>query len=76
MHNTLSYYILVYTTLTLDDSIEYFDKKTKEPIEIMGKKSDFEEIGDIENMKIIRSKLKVLARSRPNDKYIMVSGLK
>jgi Ca2+ transporting ATPase len=52
------------------------DKKTKEPIEIMGKKSDFEEIGEIENMKIIRSKLKVLARSRPNDKYIMVSGLK
>lgn len=35
-----------------------------------------EEIGDIENMKIIRNKLKVLARSRPNDKYIMVSGLK
>jgi Ca2+ transporting ATPase len=52
------------------------DKKTKEPIEIMGKKSEAEEIGDIENMKIIRSKLKVLARSRPNDKYIMVSGLK
>ena len=52
------------------------DKKTKEPIEIMGKKSEAEEIGDIENMKIIRSKLKVLARSRPNDKYSMVSGLK
>ena len=42
----------------------------------MGKKSEAEEIGDIENMKIIRNKLKVLARSRPNDKYIMVSGLK
>lgn len=27
-------------------------------------------------MKEIRNKLKVLARSRPNDKYIMVSGLK
>jgi magnesium-transporting ATPase (P-type) len=52
------------------------DKKTKEPVEIMGKKSENEEIGNIENMKIIRSKLKVLARSRPNDKYIMVSGLK
>ena len=35
-----------------------------------------EEIGELENMKIIRNKLKVLARSRPNDKYIMVSGLK
>lgn len=42
----------------------------------MGKKSELEEIGDIENMKIVRNKLKVLARSRPNDKYIMVSGLK
>jgi hypothetical protein len=42
----------------------------------MGKKSEEEEIGDIEVMKIIRNKLKVLARSRPNDKYIMVSGLK
>lgn len=27
-------------------------------------------------MKIIRNKLKVLARSRPNDKYVMVAGLK
>lgn len=27
-------------------------------------------------MKNIRNKLKVLARSRPNDKYVMVSGLK
>jgi P-type E1-E2 ATPase len=27
-------------------------------------------------MKIIRNKLKVLARSRPNDKYLMVVGLK
>ena len=27
-------------------------------------------------MKVVRSKLKVLARSRPNDKYIMVSGLR
>jgi len=24
----------------------------------------------------VRNKLKVLARSRPNDKYVMVSGLK
>ena len=51
------------------------DKKTKEPIEILGKNSEVEEIGNIENMNIIRSKLKVLARSRPNDKYIMVAGL-
>jgi P-type E1-E2 ATPase len=27
-------------------------------------------------MKTVRNKLKVLARSRPNDKYIMVTGLK
>ena len=27
-------------------------------------------------MKTVRSKLKVLARSRPNDKYVMVSGLR
>lgn len=27
-------------------------------------------------MQIVRNKLKVLARSRPNDKYILVSGLK
>jgi len=42
----------------------------------LGKNADMEEIGELENMKIIRNKLKVLARSRPNDKYIMVSGLK
>ena len=27
-------------------------------------------------MSVIRNKLKVLARSRPNDKYILVAGLK
>jgi len=42
----------------------------------MGKESEKEIIGKIENMKIIRNKLKVLARSRPNDKYIMVTGLR
>jgi P-type E1-E2 ATPase len=42
----------------------------------LGKNPDMEEIGELENMKIVRNKLKVLARSRPNDKYIMVSGLK
>lgn len=50
--------------------------QTRESIVIMGKEGDKEVIGNLENMKIIRQKLKVLARSRPNDKYIMVSGLK
>jgi calcium-translocating P-type ATPase len=30
----------------------------------------------MKNMVIVRNKLKVLARSRPNDKYIMVKGLR
>ena len=42
----------------------------------MGKDSKNEAIGNMQNMKIVRNKLKVLARSRPNDKYIMVTGLK
>jgi len=33
-------------------------------------------IGNEENMLKVRESLKVLARSRPNDKYVMVSGLK
>jgi len=52
------------------------NKDTKEVIFSMGKDPEKEVIGNIENMKIVRTKLKVLARSRPNDKYIMVSGLK
>jgi hypothetical protein len=52
------------------------NKQTKERISVMGKDPDLETIGNMENMKIVRSKLKVLARSRPNDKYIMVFGLK
>jgi Ca2+ transporting ATPase len=52
------------------------DKDTKERIFAMGKEPGQETIGNIENMKKVRNKLKVLARSRPNDKYIMVSGLK
>ena len=52
------------------------NKDTKERIYAMGKDVEKETIGDIENMRTVRSKLKVLARSRPNDKYIMVSGLK
>jgi Ca2+ transporting ATPase len=52
------------------------NKNTGEQILIMGKNPDLERIGNMENMKIVRNKLKVLARSRPNDKYIMVSGLR
>jgi len=51
-------------------------KDTKERIIIMGKEPEKETIGNLEKMKLIRSKLKVLARSRPNDKYIMVAGLR
>lgn len=51
-------------------------KDTREPILIMGKEGDKEVIGNLENMKLVRNKLKVLARSRPNDKYIMVCGLR
>lgn len=49
-----------------------------EEVTIMGKKGrkDFETIGNMDKMKIIRDKLKVLARSRPNDKYVIVAGLK
>jgi len=42
----------------------------------MGKNAKDETIGNLTNMKKVRDKLKVLARSRPNDKYIMVSGLR
>jgi Ca2+ transporting ATPase len=51
-------------------------KKTREEIIVMGKEGDNEVIGNLENMRLVRNKLKVLARSRPNDKYIMVAGLK
>jgi len=51
-------------------------KKTREEISIMGKEGANEVIGNLDNMKIIRKQLKVLARSRPNDKYIMVKGLR
>lgn len=42
----------------------------------MGKEPKDEKVGNMTNMKIVREKTKVLARSRPNDKYIMVTGLK
>lgn len=52
------------------------NRKTKQKIEIFGKDPDLERIGNPENMLKVRESLKVLARSRPNDKYVMVSGLK
>jgi len=42
----------------------------------MGKEGENEKIGNFKNMITVRNKLKVLARSRPNDKYILVKGLK
>ena len=51
-------------------------KQTGERIIIMGADKESETIGNVENMRTIRQKLKVLARSRPNDKYIMVAGLR
>jgi len=51
-------------------------KKTREEIKVMGAEGDNEVIGNAANMMIIRKQLKVLARSRPNDKYIMVKGLR
>ena len=49
-----------------------------EEVQIMGleDRKDFESVGDIQKMTVIRNKLKVLARSRPNDKYVMVAGLR
>jgi len=51
-------------------------KQTGERILIMGKEAEYEKIGNLARMREVRQKLKVLARSRPNDKYIMVSGLR
>jgi len=51
-------------------------KDTGENIAVMGKDPSVEKIGNMEHMKNVRQKLKVLARSRPNDKYIMVTGLR
>lgn len=54
--------------------LEY--KDTKETVTLFGKYPDKERIVNQKNMTLVRNKLKVLARSRPNDKYIMVAGLK
>jgi Ca2+ transporting ATPase len=51
-------------------------KKTKERILVMGADAANETIGNLDAMKKVRNNLKVLARSRPNDKYIMVAGLR
>jgi Ca2+ transporting ATPase len=45
-------------------------------VTVQGKFGKYETIGNPAEMKIVREKLKVLARSRPQDKYIMVAGLK
>jgi len=52
------------------------NKRTKERILVMGQHPEMETIGNKENMRQVRQRLKVLARSRPNDKYIMVFGLR
>jgi len=52
------------------------NKTTKEQIVVMGKDPKEERIGNKANMIIVRNQTKVLARSRPNDKYIMVTGLR
>jgi len=52
------------------------NKRTGETIVVMGKDKDVEVIGNLEAMKRVRTNLKVLARSRPNDKYVMVAGLR
>jgi hypothetical protein len=33
-------------------------------------------IGNLAHMKLVRQNLKVLARSKPADKYVMVAGLR
>ena len=38
--------------------------------------TDEETVGDIENFKQVRDQLCVLARSSPDDKYLMATGLK
>jgi len=52
------------------------DKRSKHEIKVMGKEPEREMIGNMDNMKKVRLHTKVLARSRPNDKYIMVFGLR
>jgi Ca2+ transporting ATPase len=52
------------------------NKNDKKEVKIIGKDKEVEIIGNLANMKIVRQNLKVLARSRPADKYVMVSGLR
>lgn len=51
-------------------------KKTREEVAVMGAEGENEVVGNVANMQKIRNNLKVLARSRPNDKYVMVKGLR
>ena len=51
-------------------------KTTRERILVMGQNKEVETIGNLDAMRKVRNNLKVLARSRPNDKYIMVAGLR
>jgi Ca2+ transporting ATPase len=51
-------------------------KNSEEEVILFGKYPEKEKIKKPKEMKIVRDKLKVLARSRPNDKYIMVAGLR
>lgn len=50
--------------------------KSGEQVTLFGKHPEKERIVNKKNMKQVRDKLKILARSRPNDKYVMVAGLK
>jgi Ca2+ transporting ATPase len=51
-------------------------KKDGTKIAVLGLDKSVEVVGNLEHMKNVRNHLKVLARSRPNDKYVMVSGLR
>jgi len=52
------------------------DIETKQPVQIIGKEKKREMIGNLAHMKLVRQNLKVLARSKPADKYVMVAGLR
>lgn len=52
------------------------DKTTGEKILNFGELKEVETIGNLDAMRKVRDNLKVLANARPEDKYIMVAGLK
>ena len=45
-------------------------------ISIRNEGTEDETVGDLENFKVVRDQLCVLARSSPDDKYLMATGLK